>query len=351
MKRKTADITENIEASDEFNSEEIKSLPGENQPNLINKIFQQMDKTDFWKTTAALLFIIIILTQIFEISIAPKAPFLKKLLTKEATLATQTSTETTAKIDTASIAQAVLPEKGITLPITWGDLGKRMINDGVIDEQKFRALFENGLTDTEEQMLTGKMNQPIIMNQQNSRYLLDLLWAFGLANKNDILDNGEMTDEKYGGAGNFASTGGWTLAKGAGFDHYSKHAYLSLTTEEQALVDKVSKGIYRPCCGNSTHFPDCNHGMAMLGLLELMAANGADEQEMYKVALTVNSFWFPQTYIDLATYFKEQGKEWNEVDAKTVLGKEYSSAQGYQQTRQQIKSLPKPQQGGGGCGA
>jgi hypothetical protein len=177
------------------------------------------------------------------------------------------------------------------------------------------------------------------------------LWAFGLANKNDILENGEMTDKQYGGAGNFAATGGWSLARGAAMDHYSKHTYVVLTPEQQVLVDKVSRGIYRPCCGNSTHFPDCNHGMAMLGLLELLAKNGATEQQMYDVALKVNSFWFPQTYIDLATYFKEQGKDWNQVDAKTVLSAEYSSSQGYQQTRQKIQSLPKPQQGGGGCGA
>ena len=55
--------------------------------------------------------------------------------------------------------------------------------------------------------------------------------------------------------------------------------------------------------------------------------------------------------LELIKYFKEQGKNWSEVDAKTVLGADYSSAQGYQQTRQQIKSLPKPQQGGSGCGA
>ena len=67
--------------------------------------------------------------------------------------------------------------------------------------------------------------------------------------------------------------------------------------------------------------------------------------------MQVNSYWFPQTYLDLATYFKEQGQEWSEVDPKVALSQEYSSAQGYQKTRQEIKSLPKPQQGGGGCGA
>ena len=57
-------------------------------------------------------------------------------------------------------------------------------------------------------------------------------------------------------------------------NHYSMHRFIVLTPEQQALVEKVSKGIYRPCCGNSVYFPDCNHGMAMLGLLELMASQG-----------------------------------------------------------------------------
>lgn len=312
----------------------------------LTKLFE---KLGFWKIVTIVLFVIILLTQVFEISITPKLSFLKNF-SQNNSKTTQEEVEE-EKVDITTLAKIVLPEEGVTLPITWGELGKKMVADGVIDEQKFRALFEGGLTNIEEQMLSGNSDQPIVLNQQNSRYLLDLLWAFGLANKNDILENGEMMDEQYGGPGNFASTGGWSLAKGAGIDHYSMHSYVTLTDEQQALVDKVSRGIFRPCCGNSTHFPDCNHGMAMLGLLELMAKNGVSEQEMYNVALKVNSFWFPQTYIDLATYFKEQGKDWDQVDAKIVLGAEYSSAQGYQQTRQQIKSLPEPQQGGGGCGA
>lgn len=319
--------------------------------NILNNLSQLSEKPSFWKGTALILFAIILLTQVFEISITPKLSFLKNpLLNKQLATTAQAPIEP-GSIDTANLTKAVLPDEGVALPIAWGDLGKQMIADGVIDEQKYRALFEGGLTNTEEQMLSGKDSQPIVLTQANSRHVLNMLWAFGLANKNDILENSEMTDKQYGGASNFASTGGWSLARGAAMDHYSKHAYVVLTPEQQALVDTVSRGIYRPCCGNSTHFPDCNHGMAMLGLLELLAKNGASEQQMYDVALKVNSFWFPQTYIDLATYFKEQGKDWNQVDAKTVLGADYSSAQGYQKTRQQIKSLPKPQQAGGGCGA
>lgn len=313
------------------------------------KSLTPLKKEIVWKKIAIALLFIIIFNQLFEISISPRIS-LPPSLTSKTNPPAPVDTQTT-QIDSATLSSSVLPAEGVVLPITWADLGKRMIKDGVIDETKFRAIFEGGLTDTEEQMLTGNVDQPIIMTGQNSRYLLDLLWAFGLANKNEILDKGEMTDKQYGGADKFASTGGWTLAKDAAMNHYSKHPYIVLTPDQQALVDKVSLGIFRPCCGNSTHFPDCNHGMAMLGLLELMAKNGVGEQEMYSVALKVNSFWFPTTYLDLATYFQEQGQSWTQVDPKVILGAEYSSAQGYQQTRQKIKSLPEIQQGGGGCGA
>jgi hypothetical protein len=125
--------------------------------------------------------------------------------------------------------------------------------------------------------------------------MLNMLWAFGLANKNPILENGPMMDPSYGGAGNFASTGGWTLAKGDTMSHYSMHTLVTLSPAQQALVEKVAKNVYRPCCRNSTYFPDCNHGMAMLGLLELLAGEGATEEEMYKTAQDVNALWFPQS--------------------------------------------------------
>lgn len=303
----------------------------------------------YWKATALILFGIVILTQLFSVKIEPKFmtsnPFFQKLFSSQ-----ESSSESNEKVDVSKLQNVVIPTEGVPLPITWGDLGKRMVADGVIDEQKFKAAFQNGLQDNEELMLTGEFNNQVVFNQQNSHFLLNMLWAFGLANKNEILENGEMADEKYGGADKFASTGGWSISSGPAINHYSKHAYVTLTSEQQALVDRVSQGIFRPCCGNSTHFPDCNHGMAMLGLLQLMAANGVGEKEMYDVALKVNTLWFPQTYIDLATYFKEQGQEWNEVDPKVALSADYSSARGYQATRQKIVSLPKPQQGGGGCG-
>lgn len=304
------------------------------------------------KATRALgifLIALIVFTQLFTLTVAITPKF--KLTPKKQASSEQAVIDV-IQIDLDAIRSQVLPAEGIKLPISWGNLGEQMIADGVIDEEKFRKVFPKGLSSDEELILNGNYEQQIVMTQENSRFLLDMLWAFGLANKNDILENGEMTDEKYGGdASKFAATGGWSLSAGKPMDHYSNYQYVSLSKEQQAAVDSVSRGIYRPCCGNSTHFPDCNHGMAMLGLLELLAANGASEKEMYQVALQVNSYWFPQTYIDLATYFEEQGTRWQDVDAKEVLSAEYSSGKGYQQTRQNIRSLPEPVKGGGSCGA
>lgn len=309
------------------------------------KSVKKNNPVKYWRTIVLILAGIVFLTLFFDINVEPRFDILDLLAGKEK------AEETDGKVDISELQSIVIPEEGVELPISWGDLGKRMVSDGVIDEQKFLELFQDGLQDNEKQILSGTWNDKIVMTQQNSRFILNMLWAFGLANKNDILENGEMTDEKYGAdASKFASTGGWSLSRGNVMNHYSTHPYVVLTDEQQAIVDRVSLGIYRPCCGNSTHFPDCNHGMAMLGLLELMAANNVSEEEMYKVALKTNALWFPQTYLDLATYFKEQGQDWNEVDAKLVLGSEYSSGQGYQTTREKIISLPKPQQGGGGCG-
>lgn len=248
------------------------------------------------------------------------------------------------------LEEEVLPSQGIVLPVVWGNLGIKLVSTGAIDEKKFKAIYEQRGTFTDEyrNLLLGQNNGKIKITKENSGYILNLFWALGLANKNTILETGEMMNPAYGGAGNFASTGGWTLAKGDSMDHYSRHALIILTAEQQALVDRISRGIYRPCCGNSTHFPDCNHGMAMLGLLELMASQGVSEQDVWKTALAVNSFWFPDTYFTIATYMKNKNIEWKNVNPQEILGADYSSAQGYKNISSQV--IQPQQRQGGGCG-
>ncbi|HEY4495859.1 MAG TPA: hypothetical protein VJC04_00675, partial [Candidatus Paceibacterota bacterium] len=229
---------------------------------------------------------------------------------------------TAQNVSVSALEEIVLSSTGVILPVSWGDLGAKLVSVGAIDGVRFKALYdERGqFTKEYESLLTGNNTNKLKINKDNAGYLLNLFWALGLASRNQILDSGEMTNPRYGGAGNFASTGGWTMAQGNPMDHYSRHKFFNLTPEQQALVEKVSKGIYRPCCNNSTHFPDCNHGMAMLGLLELMASQGASEQEMWKAALAVNSYWFPDTYLTIATYMKNKSVEWKDVKPEEILG-------------------------------
>ncbi|MEK7608340.1 MAG: hypothetical protein AAB495_02075 [Patescibacteria group bacterium] len=236
------------------------------------------------------------------------------------------------------LEEAVIPSGGVYIPVRWGDAGKKLVESGVLDRGKFDSLYADrgGLTDETKKLLERSDNERIVITPENSGQVLNLLWAFGLANNNPILDYGPMRDPSYGGADRFASTGGWTLAKGNVMDHYSRHAIIELTSDQQKLVEKVAKGIYRPCCGNATYFPDCNHGMAMLGLLELMASQGVSEENMYRAALKVNSYWFPETYMTLARYFANKGVSWDAVDPKEVLGEEYSSASGYRQILSEV---------------
>ena len=121
-----------------------------------------------------------------------------------------------------------------------------------------------------------------------------------------------------------------------------------LTDDQQKLVERVSQNIYRPCCDNATNFPDCNHGMAMLGLLELLAANGASEQTMYKAALRINQFWFPDQYATIAKYLQSKGKSIESADPREILGRNYSSASGFRKIAALVPQTES--RSSGGCG-
>lgn len=149
--------------------------------------------------------------------------------------------------------------------------------------------------------------------------------------------------------GNYASTGGWTLGSKAATELFNSERLIDLTLEQDELVRQVAEGIFRPCCGNHTAYPDCNHGMAVLGLLELMASQGVAEDELYRAALAFNRYAFPSQYTVLATYFLSEGTPWADVDAATVLGAGYSSARGFQQILAQVQPPEASSRGSGGC--
>jgi hypothetical protein len=194
----------------------------------------------------------------------------------------------------------------------------------------------------------------VVIDGDNSYFLLNIFWAVGLANQNPLLDEGPMKKYGDGRIGNFASTGGWTLGTKPATELYSSAPLIPLTAEQQARVEEVADAVYRPCCGNPTSFPDCNHGMAMLGLLEFMAAQGASVDEMFEAAKYANAFWFPQQTLEVALYFQtSEGASFAGLDARRAFGTEFFSGAGYGQLHQwlaQNNLLEQMPGQGGSCG-
>ena len=245
----------------------------------------------------------------------------------------------------------VLPEKGYVFKIKWENIGKKLVDDGVIDEVKLAQAITgtDKLPQDYKKYLDGS-NQQIKLTQENAQFWVDVLWGLGLANKNRILDEGPMVEG--GNAANFASTGGYTIGAKAPMELYSKFSYITLSEKQQEIVKEIAGNIYRPCCGNSTAFPDCNHGMAALALVELMVSQNFSKDEIYKTVLAFNSYWFPQTYLDIAYHFSKNNRDYGKVPAMEILSKTFSSAAGYQAIKKQLGDVPWPAlKGGRGCGA
>lgn len=236
--------------------------------------------------------------------------------------------------------------------IKWGDLGERMVKDGVIDKAKFINAVSGSdkLPQNLEKYFQDGQNQ-IELTKNNSQFWVDMLWGLGLANKNKILEEGEMMAD--GDASNFASTGGWTIGAKEPMEVYSKYEYLKLTESQQNIVLEIASNVYRPCCGNSTAFPDCNHGMAALGLIELMVSQNFSEDEIYKTVLAFNTYWFPQTYLDTALYLQKNGEDYSKISPKKLLSKDFSSGEGASAISEKVGKVEWPlfESKGGSCGA
>ncbi len=254
--------------------------------------------------------------------------------------------------------EKINPPSGYEIRTRFGDVGPKMLSMGVINLKKFSDVYSQAnqpLTQEELAILTKGSDEKIRITPENSYFLLNFFWAFGLANKSPILEKGDMVKYGNGQVGNFASTGGWTLGNDENaMTYYSKSALVSLTPDQEALVNRVASVTYRPCCVNSTAFPDCNHGMAMLGLLELMASQGATEDELFAAAKYVNSYWFPSTALDVALYFKnKEGIDFENIDPKVYVSRDVFSAYGATNIKKWLVDngiQEKPPATGGGCG-
>lgn len=242
------------------------------------------------------------------------------------------------------------------LGVHFGDAVVKMVQRGAIDREKFVELYagRKALTKAQVRLLDAPSDETLVLDQENAGLLLNLFWPLGIANKSDVLAKGPLGTTYKAQAGTLASTGGWSLAKGDGAQYLNSLSLVRLTAQQEALVADMAKHIYRPCCGNPTHFPDCNHGAAMLGYLELAVAQGVPPAQVYKNALALNAYWFPQNYAALATYFKaKRNLAWKDVNPVEALGARYSSGEGASAVVAELQAdglLPKAQ-GGGGCGA
>ena len=149
----------------------------------------------------------------------------------------------------------------------------------------------------------------------------------------------------------FASTGRWSLATKPVTELYASMDLIRLTAEQQKLVEEVAAGIYRPCCNNHTLFPDCNHGMAMLGVLQLRASKGATADKMFEAAKYINAYWFPQQTLETAIYLQmNEDVDFKDADATLVVSEKFSSGAGANMVHEdlQAKGLLKQSSGQGG---
>jgi len=255
-----------------------------------------------------------------------------------------------------TVARAI-PEIGFQSRIELGESIVKLVQHGVIDIAKFENVYagRGGLPQELRKVLTAPSDEPIRLTRENANIYVNLLWPLGLANtmaSNAQSPINKLTPIKGQSLYDFASTSGWNLGKereGAGY--FNKFRIVELTPQQEALVVRIAKSTYRPCCDNSTFFQDCNHGSALLGLLALGASQGLSEEELYREALAFNSFWFPRNYIYNALYMKVvKRQDWDKVDAHALMSKDFSSASGSAKVQAEVAKIRNllPKQNGEG---
>lgn len=252
----------------------------------------------------------------------------------------------------ARVTRAVLPEEGVTSGVAWGDILARLTASGVIDPVRFAAALQRSghpLTPEQERILRGESDADIAIDRHNARFVLNALWAVGIANDTVVLREGPMSQLSPERRATLASTAGWTLGRRPGGELLGSLRLTELTPAQEAVLREVAAATYRPCCDNPTAFPDCNHGAAALGLATLMAGEGASAEDIFAALKGFNSFWYPDQFVVLARYFDQQGKWWPEVQGREALSSAYASRSGWTSVARQVQDTGGA--AGGGCSA
>ncbi len=234
------------------------------------------------------------------------------------------------KIDINNIIETVTPKAGFKTDVKWGEIVKKMVAEGVLDPVKLENIltkrYKLEMKPEWRAVLSGE-NSNLEISNDNAVFMMYVLWTFAKHNKNQILTDSPFV--KY-----FKN-----YDIGVGRAGYGDLKLLTLTPAQQAIAKKVAENANRPCCNNSTAAPDCSHGYSALGLVELMAAQGFSEEEIFKTFVQFNSYWFPETYIKDAIYFDvTEGKKWSEVDKELIAGKGYSSLSGSYKVKNYLKN-------------
>lgn len=262
-----------------------------------------------------------------------------------------------------------VPPDGFRSRIALGDSVVRLAAAGVIDRDRLAASYRTArggdhaaadpafwlpppapvrdeLPASLRRALDWPSARPIHLTAENAGHYLMLLWPLGLANfmaaNATSPINGPYLDR-------LASTAGWTLGREpSGAAYFNGFPIVPLTAEQEATVVRVAETIFRPCCNNSTFYQDCNHGSALLGLLELGVAQGLDEPALYREALAINAMWFPAKYVQTVMYFKViEQIDWPDLPPAVPLGYRYSAIDAWRGTVRdslaRIPNLPKPE--------
>jgi len=250
-------------------------------------------------------------------------------------------------------AAIVLPAAGYQSKVVLGDSLIRLVREGVIEPEKLEAVYaqRGGIPEELKDALSKPSYRPILLTRKNAAVYVNILWPLGLANR---MAANKVSPLNGPSRPDYASTGGWKLGREtSGGAYFNRFSIVPLTAHQEALVAKIARHSFRPCCDNSTFYQDCNHGSALLGLLALGAAQGLTEKELYREALAFNAFWFPDNYVHTALYFKVvRTLQWQDVDTRKVMGANFSSASGWQKNvaGELVRLGLLPAQGGADCG-
>jgi hypothetical protein len=270
-------------------------------------------------------------------------------------LARTSSAQQTRATVLDAVALSVLPPGGYRSRISLGKSIVELVEHGVIVPLKFARIGERsgGIPSGLPAALSAPTETPILLTTQNANAWVNLLWPLGLANYMSANVHSPISGASLA---SFASTSAWTLgAEPNGAAYFNRFKVVELTPIQEAEVMTVASRSYRPCCNNPTFFQDCNHGSALLGLLELGAAQGLTEQELWREALAFNSFWFASYYVQTAYYFTiVKNIDWEHVDPALVMGKDYSSGGGWSANvdgELRRRTFMRRQPDGAACGA